>query len=135
VIFYADSVTGSMEEAIVEMKRRREIQTAFNEKNGIVPQGIKKSIPDALYHVSESDYVTIGVEESAKEVPSQDSLTDAEIRARMVEAAEALDFEKAAYFRDLLRGRGEKPSGEGIEISPRRGKSKKGLSGDSAKKR
>ncbi|MGC8500996.1 MAG: excinuclease ABC subunit UvrB [Leptospirillia bacterium] len=135
VIFYADSVTGSMEEAIGEMKRRREIQMAFNEENGIVPQGIKKSIPESLYHVSESDYVTVELEEAAKEGPSPDSLSDADIRARMVEAAEALDFEKAAYFRDLLRGRGEKPSGEGIEIGPRRGKARKGGSGASAKKR
>jgi len=135
VIFYADRVTGSMEEAIGEMKRRREIQMAFNLENGIVPQGIKKSIPEALYHVSESDYVTVELEEAAKEGPSQDSLSDTEIRARMVEAAEALDFEKAAYFRDLLRGRGEKPSGEGIEISPPRGKGRKGSSGASAKKR
>ena len=125
VIFYADSVTGSMREAIDEMKRRREIQLAYNKENGIVPQGIRKNIPEALYHVSESDYVTVDVALDEPEEPLPHSLGEAEIRARMVEAAEALDFEKAAYFRDLLRARGERPTGEGIEIGSGKGRKRK----------
>jgi excinuclease ABC subunit B len=125
VIFYADSVTGSMKEAIDEMNRRRSIQLAYNKENGIVPQSIRKNIPEALYHVSESDYVTVEMASEEREEVVAHSLGDAEIRARMVEAAEALDFEKAAYFRDLLRARGERPSGEGIDIGSGRGRKRK----------
>ena len=121
VIFYGDTVTGSMQEAIDETRRRRVIQIAFNETNGIVPRGITKSIPEGLYHVSESDYVTVPVPEETGETGPEESLPEGEIRQRMVAAAEALDFEMAAHYRDLLRARGEKPSGEGIVLKPPRG--------------
>lgn len=48
VIMYADKITGSMEVAISETKRRREIQEAFNKKHGITPQTIQKKIPDVV---------------------------------------------------------------------------------------
>ena len=121
VIFYGDSVTGSMQEAIDETSRRRSIQIAFNDANGIVPRGIQKSIPEALYHVSESDYVTVDLPDAGKEKGPEEALSDAEIRKRMVAAAEALDFEMAAHYRDLLRARGDKPSGDGIVLKAPRG--------------
>ena len=121
VVFYGDTVTGSMQEAIDETRRRRAIQIAFNEKNGIVPRGIQKSIPEALYHVSEGDYVTVPVSEEAGATGPEASLPEEEIRRRMVAAAEDLDFEMAAHYRDLLRARGEKPSGEGIVLKASRG--------------
>ena len=121
VIFYGDTVTGSMQEAIDETRRRRAIQIAFNEQNGIEPRGIQKSIPEALYHVSESDYVTVSAVGEVEETGPEEALPETEIRKRMVAAAEALDFEMAAHYRDLLRARGEKPSGEGIVLKPPRG--------------
>ncbi len=121
VIFYGDTVTGSMQEAIDETRRRRVIQIAFNETNGIIPRGITKSIPEGLYHVSESDYVTVPVPEERGETGPEESLPEGEIRQRMVASAEALDFEMAAHYRDLLRARGEKPSGEGIVLKSPRG--------------
>jgi excinuclease ABC subunit B len=116
VIFYADTITGSMKEAIDETRRRRAAQVEFNEKNGITPRGIQKSIPDALYHVSESDYVTVPLVTEGREERGEGSLSDEEVRKRMVAAAEALDFERAAYFRDMLRARGERPSGDEIVL-------------------
>ncbi|EQD29937.1 excinuclease ABC subunit B, partial [mine drainage metagenome] len=56
VIFYGDSITGSMQEAIDETDRRRHVQIAFNKEHHISPQGIIKNIPESLYAVSEGDY-------------------------------------------------------------------------------
>ncbi len=126
VIFYADKVTGSMSEAIEETNRRRKIQLAYNLAHGIVPMGIKKEIPESLYAVSEGDYVEIpgmGPEDSGESEADSEGLSDREIRALMEKAAAALEFEKAAHFRDLLRGRGRDPDGQNIRISaPRRKK-------------
>ncbi|MEM7469507.1 MAG: excinuclease ABC subunit UvrB, partial [Pseudomonadota bacterium] len=47
-ILYADSVTGSMQRALDEMARRREVQVAFNQENNVVPIGIQKSVPDIM---------------------------------------------------------------------------------------
>ena len=55
VIMYADSVTDSMREAMDETARRRRIQMAFNEENGIVPKTIKKSITDVTSFIAEAD--------------------------------------------------------------------------------
>ena len=59
VILYADSITGSMERAMEETRRRREKQTAFNEANGITPATIKRGIQDILGSVAEADHVTV----------------------------------------------------------------------------
>ncbi|MHB1286648.1 MAG: excinuclease ABC subunit UvrB [Leptospirales bacterium] len=125
VIFYADKVTGSMSEAIEETNRRRKIQLAYNLENGITPKGIKKEIPESLYAVSEGDYVEIpgmGPEDSGASEADSEGLSDREIRALMEKAAAALEFEKAAHFRDLLRGRGRDPDGQNIRISAPRKK-------------
>lgn len=126
VIFYADRVTGSMSEAIEETNRRRTIQLAYNLEHGIVPKGIRKEIPESLYAVSEGDYVEVpgfGQEESWSADPDPEGLSDREIRALMEKAAAALEFEKAAHYRDLLRGRGRDPDGQNIRIgTPRKKK-------------
>ncbi len=126
VIFYADRVTGSMSEAIEETNRRRTIQLAYNLEHGIVPKGIRKEIPESLYAVSEGDYVEVpgfGQEESWSADSDLEGLSDREIRALMEKAAAALEFEKAAHYRDLLRGRGRDPDGQNIRIgTPRKKK-------------
>ncbi len=99
VIMYADSVTRSMEAAITETNRRREIQTAYNEKNGITPQTIIKDIREIL-------------EISGKSVDKQRKrrLTRAEkekeieiLTKQMKEAAKMLEFEHAAMLRDKIK--------------------------------
>lgn len=128
VIFYGDRVTGSMQEAIDETRRRRGVQLAYNEANGIVPQGIRKQIPEALYHVSEGDYATVPLPDEDPSVGEEggERLGESEIRKRMVAAAESLDFEKAAHYRDILRARGDRPSGEDITLRrPARGAARK----------
>ncbi len=101
VIMYADNVTPSMERAITETDRRREIQTAFNKKHGITPRSIIKDLRD----------------ESVLEITSKDEhektkgkrMSKAEIERKIIqltremkEAAKILEFEHAAYLRDRI---------------------------------
>lgn len=110
VIMYADNITESMKETIDETNRRRKIQDAYNKEHGIVPKSIIKDIRDVLNTtlVAESDV-------SFKEEDFEDEFTKDEIQAmidalkpQMYEAAEALDFEKAAEIRDKIKELKEK---------------------------
>ena len=97
VIMYADSVTRSMENAIRETERRREIQNEYNLKNGIVPKTIIKDVRDVL---------EIGTK--VKDLPVKNlnrAQRDAEIKRltnEMKQAAKLLEFEYAAKFRDKI---------------------------------
>lgn len=98
VIMYADSVTGSMERAITETERRREIQQAYNEKNGITPRTIIKGVRDVI---------EITTKETAnKELKKYTQRERAEMIDKMSklmrEAAKQLNFEQAAYYRDKI---------------------------------
>ena len=95
VIMYADSVTNSMERAISETYRRREIQIAYNEEHGIVPQTITKDVREIL-EISSRD-------KSGKKM-SRDEKQKLIIRLteEMKAAAKILEFEHAAYLRDKI---------------------------------
>ena len=72
VLMYADRVTGSMREAILETERRRVAQAAYNVEHGITPETIRKSIRELLETVSERDYYTVaGARETAEAAPSR----------------------------------------------------------------
>jgi excinuclease ABC subunit B len=98
VIFYADSVTKSMDKAIGETKRRRQIQMEYNRSNNITPESIKKNISSGFGLVCEADYVTIDTGAELKKIPA----TIGELEERMREAAEKLEFEEAARLRDQI---------------------------------
>ncbi len=107
VIMYADKITDSMEKAINETERRREIQLAHNKKYGIIPQTIKKPIENNLLSLVASyrdledivaeEMVDLGVEK--KDLPK---LID-KLEKDMHKAAKILDFERAAEIRDKLK--------------------------------
>jgi excinuclease ABC subunit B len=107
-ILYGDVITDSMRRAMRETERRRAIQEAYNEANHITPQSIIKPIDMSLVAVAEGDYVTVPLElepESEIELsPSERDALLAELEMKMREAAKAFDFEKAAQFRDRIKG-------------------------------
>ena len=101
VIMYADEVTKSMERAINETFRRREIQMSYNEKNGITPKTIVKDVRDIIELTPKS---------KDDEKISAKKLTRAEreklinkLTAEMKQAAKMLEFEHAAYLRDKIK--------------------------------
>lgn len=104
VILYADVMTGSMERAIGETNRRRAIQLAYNEKHGITPQTIKKEIRDIAESMrSEHDKAVaslLTVDRKVYELDPEGVIK--ELRMRMGEAVENLDFETAALIRDEI---------------------------------
>ncbi|MBO0997814.1 excinuclease ABC subunit UvrB [Bacillus sp. SD075] len=106
VIMYADRITNSMELAINETRRRREIQENYNEKHGIMPQTIQKDIRDSIRatHVAEeSEEYKEDLAPSLAKLPKKERLkVMASMEKEMKEAAKALDFERAAELRDLL---------------------------------
>lgn len=99
VIMYADEVTDSMQKAIQETYRRREIQQRYNTEHGITPQTIRKEIRDVL-EISVADKKTGkgGKKMSRKETEA----AIAKLTAEMREAARLLEFEHAAYLRDKI---------------------------------
>ena len=97
VIMYADSETPSMHRAITETKRRRKLQQEFNEKNGITPKTVKKSIKDIIEISSESKVPTKKLTKTQKEAEI------ARLTRQMKEAAKLLEFELAAEIRDQIK--------------------------------
>ena len=102
VIMYADSVTRSMNIAITETNRRRQLQMEHNDRMGIVPQTIKKAVRDvieATKALGEEDDVAAKVQKMTR-AERKDLL--AQLDKEMKEAARALQFERAAELRDLI---------------------------------
>ena len=102
VIMYADKITKSMENAISETKRRREIQMLYNEEHNITPTTIKKKVRDAIEATVVADEETIyGI----KETDNIDEIKEniAALQAEMMEAAQNLQFERAAELRDKIK--------------------------------
>ncbi|SDH20530.1 Excinuclease ABC subunit B [Alteribacillus persepolensis] len=103
VIMYADKMTDSMETAISETNRRRDIQQAYNEKHNITPQTIQKDIPDLIQ-------ATVTSEETEDfDKPALDKMSKKErqkvideLEEEMKQAAKDLQFERAAELRDML---------------------------------
>ena len=105
VILYADKMTQSMDQAILETNRRRKIQEEYNRVHGITPQTVKKSIRNIMASVYEADYLTIPAASDVreeyvpvKEIPSMIQ----KLKKQMKEAASQLEFERAAELRDRI---------------------------------
>ncbi len=104
VILYADVMTGSLEKAIGETNRRRELQLAYNKKHGITPKTIKKEIHDIAASMrSEHDKTIDELLVLDKLAYKDDPAAFIKMkREEMTEAVERLDFETAALIRDEL---------------------------------
>ena len=102
VIMYADKITRSMNSAIEETKRRREIQTLYNEEHNITPTTIKKGIRDAIEATVVADEEAIyGVKESDNIEEIKENII--RLQEEMMEAAQNLQFERAAELRDKIK--------------------------------
>ena len=106
VILYADKITGSIERALNETERRREIQKSYNKKNGISPRSIKKNIKDILSSVYAKDHISIETPEFFDDDMLLGNNLEShlkELNQKMIKFAEDLDFENAAKIRDEIR--------------------------------
>ena len=106
VIMYADNMTGSMDEAIKEVERRREIQIAYNKKYHITPKGIEKSVRAKLVEEQkEKEEMNYLLTLSKKEVilPDEKEKLIKNLTKEMRKAAKELDFETATILRDQIR--------------------------------
>jgi excinuclease ABC subunit B len=109
VIFYANKITRSMKAAMDETERRRGVQMAFNEANGIVPKGISKRIKDIIDGVYDKDEA-LRERKVLQDQASYESLSEKQIAKEMKrlekamhDSAKNLEFEKAADYRDQLK--------------------------------
>jgi len=113
VIMYADQITGSMKRAIDEVNRRRQVQLNYNLRHSIKPQTIIKPIRESLVKPGEEQApqkekrLAKSLVQSREEfrllAAKEQKAVLKELRARMLSAAELLEFEEAAKYRDLLR--------------------------------
>ena len=103
VILYADRVTGSMQRAMDETRRRRKIQEEYNKKMGITPETVKSNIKDILGSIYEADYWTVPAVAEEKAEYRYDDDTLKKLESEMKEAAKKLEFERAARIRDKIK--------------------------------
>jgi excinuclease ABC subunit B len=115
VYLFADTVTHSMQQLINITEYRRSRQIAYNEKHGITPQSVKRAVQESLHTILRGREIESSV---VSEAGGSFSLSETlrELEAEMVEAAGALEYEKAALLRDQIR---ELKTGAGLsKIDP-----------------
>jgi len=100
VILFADKITNSMEIAIRETERRREVQIAHNEKHGIIPKTVKKAIRDSIRATEEANVKHSPANKKMSKTEKEQLI--AKLETEMQEAAKILDFETAASLRDVI---------------------------------
>ena len=103
VIMYAEKITDSMQRMLDKCDHRRSKQRAYNEEHGIVPQAIKKEIQESLKTIYESaeETVELAVKESGADYDVNEVIQ--QLEKEMLEAAEKLEFERAAALRDQIK--------------------------------
>ena len=124
VVLYADKVTDSMQRAIEETNRRRELQLNYNTEHGITPQTVKNAIDNVI----EDEVNAHKMAQEAAGLNGQDYVTEEyiqELHAEMIRRAKELDFEGAAEIRDRIgKLKGEPVAAPQLK-KPRRGMKRK----------
>jgi excinuclease ABC subunit B len=120
VILYADTVTESMQRALSETKRRRELQLAYNAEHGITPETIRKAIRAGIEEEIIARKTAQEAAGHAEDFVTQEYLE--ELHAQMLQAAEELHFERAAQLRDRIAELKGQPVARPQIKKPRRGR-------------
>lgn len=102
VIMYADRITESMDYAISETNRRRQIQIDYNTKHNIIPQSIKKEVRESIRSVETKEMSMKLLTKKGKTTKLERQRVLDDLELEMKEAARVLDFERAAELRDIL---------------------------------
>ncbi|MBV8528463.1 MAG: excinuclease ABC subunit UvrB [Candidatus Dormibacteraeota bacterium] len=102
VVMYADRMSDAMRRAIAETDRRRALQVAFNEANGITPQSIVKAVYQLESRRDEASLRAVAFQESAGLPPDEALRLARDVEKEMLRAARDLEFERAAELRDRL---------------------------------
>jgi excinuclease ABC subunit B len=102
VYLYADKTTDAMRQAIGETNRRRRLQLAFNAERGITPQSVQKAIRSTLFQQVQARRIAAAAMGAAEEDLDRSELL-MDLEAEMLDAAEALEFERAAALRDRIK--------------------------------
>ncbi|MBE6117167.1 MAG: excinuclease ABC subunit UvrB [Erysipelotrichaceae bacterium] len=102
VYMYADTITDSMKKAIDETNRRRSIQEAYNERNGIIPHTVVKPVEDAIRGIETKEMTAKYLSRKTKMSKQDMSRMIADLEKEMRDAAKVLDFERAAQLRDII---------------------------------
>ncbi len=104
VVMYADTMTDSMAIAMEETRRRREIQQAYNEANGITPQTIKKAVRDLISISKKAEEATSRLEKDPESMTRKElEKLIKNVKKKMQEAAAELNFEAAMELRDQMK--------------------------------
>jgi excinuclease ABC subunit B len=119
VILYADKVTDSMQRAIEETKRRRELQLAYNKEHGITPETVRSAIGAGIEEeIAARKYVAEVAGQKADDYVTAEYLE--ELHAEMLQAAANLEFERAAELRDRIAQLKGQPTAAPQVKKPRR---------------
>ena len=103
VLMYADTITDSMERAIRETNRRRDIQNRYNEEHGITPVTIKKAVRDLIRISKKAEVVTEQLDKDLESMSKKElQALEKQLQKKMTTAAAELNFELAAQLRDEL---------------------------------
>jgi excinuclease ABC subunit B len=119
VIMYADTMTGSMDRALKETSRRREIQLAYNAEHGITPKTVQSAIKSVIEEEVEAHQLAQDAAGTKEDYVTAEFLE--ELQKEMLAAAENLDFERAATLRDqIAKLRGESVASPQVKGKGRR---------------
>ena len=103
VVLYADIMTKSIQAALEETNYRKSRQQDYNKLHNITPQSVKRNIGEIIESIYEKDSYTVSLSKDEDLSPSKFEKHIQKLEKKMLSAAENLDFEKAAMFRDEIR--------------------------------